>query len=317
MTDPARFSVRRLPGGGISLGWSGYSLWRECPRKFVWAYVANLTPSGRRLSDALLYGLLWHAMYRGRLLGRSDEESVREVLAEEPWAREWEPEIWQLVREDLTPDLDWYEEQERRGVGEIAVLWCERELAVPVGRHEMRCTPDLVGAITVPGGRHVEAVVVDHKTVDPRMILDSRTYVRYREARQLTFQLAVWNEAARLGLVAGPETRDAVVNLVPRRPSKAVSPRPPKTIWALRGDHQLARIKADFVQACEEIERLLDVKEAKGLAAAEAMAPENPNACVVWSPCPYLPLCEAAPDDLDAIASLLYGPRILTDGEVV
>jgi len=302
----ARFRVLRTKAGGISLGWSAYKLYRECPRKFWWSYLARgdgVEAASSGPSEAMLYGSLWHATYRGRLLGRPDHESMAQVFADDGIT---DPEPWTQLVEQVVGDMDWYEQQPSEYV--MKVLACEQEQAVAVpcaahmseavadcpncGRHEMRGTIDLVGQLDGSWGSRV--CVIDHKTTDKPN--HPTAWTRYRESRQLTYYLALWS-------LARPDlaTCDGLVNVVQSFAGKRRAPAMQR-IWAFRAQHQLDRITRDFTSACDEI-------EAKLAAGGEEGFAENPDACVVYRPCQFLELCAASKDEQEAMMDAQYRAR--------
>lgn len=300
-----RFRIQCTPEGGVSMGYSMFELFHECPRHFYLQYVHGgdgVEVRMRGVSIPLLYGKLWHAGKRGRIIARPDALSFAEVFDEdEQHAAEWDELAGEVRR-----DLDWFERQPTH-LG-IDVLGVEREEHARIGRHEMRGTLDLAGALDGEWGGH--RLVLDWKTCDAAKVNDRRIYQQYKSSGQMTFYMALDS----LARPDAPPTTLGLVVVVPRfaqqledklaaGKSKA---QPPQVlpIWASRTEHHLERMVRSFVRTADHITQLLD-EHPRDLEGWE----EHRKACVVWGVCPMLHVCDAEPDLIDDTIETLYQRR--------
>lgn len=317
MASNDRFKIQRTDKGGVSLGWTLYSDYRKCPALFGLRYAHGqdgLRPREHAVSEAMLYGQLWHATWRAHIGKHDLREACLLVLAEDG-LREAE---WRDLVNEVLADFQWFVDEPK--TFRMTVLLAESELTCPVpcaahhpllvtdcpdcGRHEMRGTLDLCGRIEADWG--AEIMLLDWKTADK--VNDPRNTARHRSSRQITYYLALL-QRARPDLA----TLRGLIGMVPshileklaRRRKKDEPPPGVKLVWALRHQAHLDRIVADYRRAADQIAHNLDHPES-------AHWSEHPDSCVsvAFGPCPMLPICDADPDARTGLIDSLYAPRL-------
>jgi hypothetical protein len=299
------------------MGWSLYNTYRECPQLFNLRYCLDgdgVRPRESGISEAMLYGSLWHAVWRAHIGKRDLREAAQEVILEDGLL----PGEWEELVNEVLADFQWFVDEPK--TFKLRVLMAESELAVPVpcvrhypnlaeadpaacpdcGRHEMRGTIDLLGVIEAEWGSDV--VLIDWKTADK--VNDPRNWARHRSSRQLTYYMAVLQRAhpdigrAR-GLIGMVPSH--ILDKLSRKRKKDDPPPGVRLVWALRDQAHLDRAVRDYREAADEIMRKLDSKEPFA---------ENSHACVNFGICPMLPLCDATPEAWEGLHDNLYAPRL-------
>lgn len=308
MAKPDRFVIRRTAEGGLSMGYSAWALYADCPEHMRLAYLAGgqgLEERAQVVGESLLYGKLWHAGIRARMAGL-DEHGVFEAVVTE-------------TSDDLSndiegtclavhADLDWFEANSH-GLMQARVLLAEQTLVARVGKHEMRGTPDLVLALPASWGG--QTALIDWKTVDPwRGLTDARAHDRARMSAQVTFYLALLRAAR-------PEaaTCDAQHVLIPRQVTNALAKIASPSFKGKTKAADIAIKAIGIHRTPEQLDEMLMRFEqtADELLAREGMSiwARNDAACVKpWGVCKYAKICHVTPALRAAVIDELYTRRI-------
>ena len=308
MASADRFRVGRTPEGGVSIGFSAIATYLNCNELLRWTYIEGgdgIEPQAPESKDALWYGKLWHGLYQGRVMGQSDADV---------WAALVPAEVaLSYGLSEMTADMDWYFDQVRSM--RVNIVACEVEMAVPVGVHVLRGTPDLVAEVEADWGGGT--YIIDHKTYvavsyDKRgyMRLNTRppdaAYTRNKHSRQFPFYTGLVERAL------GRKVDGCLVNFVPQRVNWALAQA------AERGKSFTPAVVRDFIFPNDDTvaETWDDALRAAGQIAA--MPPEGPwahnnKACITqWGgTCAFIDLCEAKRADRPALIAAMYQPRVI------
>lgn len=308
-----RHSIQRMPGGGVSLGFSGFKQFEECKEQFYWGYVhggTGIEPQADSFQFERCYGSLWHELWRHCAV------EGRQAPLDPPF-KEWcrqegynpsEHHILSLYR-TLIDDLEWY--WANPGQIKIKTLLAEQELHAPVKSaktgltHTLRGTPDVVGEVEGAWGGGI--YIVDGKTFkcignDGRLYVDVADFKKAKDGRnsaQFPAYMGLWN-------MLNPDQApiyDGIAHFVPQKAAEAE-----RCNIAKKGNRKPVRVQDEFVfvnpdlvawtmarwtQACDDIATWLDANDPHDEFRKRA----NSNACIDGSggwvrQCPFLGLCE-------------------------